>query len=562
MAGRRSVAMNPDEKRRAARGLLSVGRVASGLRIIGVVLCLLGFNARAQMAPLKVLYSFGPVTNNGYAPMSPVVLSGGTLFGTTTAGGAGTNGTIYQAATDGTGFSAIHEFQPTLLSGTTFTNADGADIAAGLTLFGSRLFGVARNGGLNGAGTIFVVNTDGEEFTVMHTFLATKADAQFQPTNAAGANPMGDLLPAGGALYGTTSYGGTNGLGTVFSLGTNGLGFTVLHHFTNSEGAHPASALVLSGAVLYGAAQDGGSNYGSIFAISTNGSGFTNLHIFSGGNDGGLPASLTLADGTLIGTAAIGGSHGNGTIFRMNLDGGAFTNLHDFLSGVDGAQPLGRLVRVGDSLYGTTEAAPGSVFKLNTNGTGFKTLGTFTNRNLGTMPYAGLALLGTNLLGTASASGDGFGGTVFSISTNGASFTNICSFTNRLIGAQPSTPILAGGFLIGACGYGGYWGNGIVYQVPTNGEGFMTLHTFSDVPDVLNFDGANPTLPAGLAAGGGIAYGTTLTGGLYGEGNIFSINADGGGFQAMYNFGAITNDGSQPSGGGDPIRDGSLRHDL
>jgi uncharacterized repeat protein (TIGR03803 family) len=71
---------------------------------------------------------------------------------------------------------------------------------------------------------------------------------------------------AGNTLYGAAEYGGTLGLGTVFSLNTNGGSFGVIQAFptenfdlvlfleTNSIGAYPQSALTLSDGVLYGSA--------------------------------------------------------------------------------------------------------------------------------------------------------------------------------------------------------------------------------------------------------------------------------------------------------------------
>jgi uncharacterized repeat protein (TIGR03803 family) len=86
-------------------------------------------------------------------------------------------------------------------------------------------------------------------------------------------------------LYGTTSRGGTNGSGTVFSLSTNGAGFATLYTFTalntnssmdpmnpiytNSDGAIPLGGLVISSNVLYGTTWFGGLNSdGTVFSLS------------------------------------------------------------------------------------------------------------------------------------------------------------------------------------------------------------------------------------------------------------------------------------------------------
>ena len=109
------------------------------------------------------------------------------------------------------------------------------------------------------------------------------------------------LILSGNTLYGTTSQGGTNAVGTVFAISTNGTGFADLYSFTaptgpdstNGDGADPEAALFLSGSTLYGTAEYGGTNgYGTLFAVGTNGTGFTDLYNFTDGNDGSAPCLL------------------------------------------------------------------------------------------------------------------------------------------------------------------------------------------------------------------------------------------------------------------------------
>jgi len=85
------------------------------------------------------------------------------------------------------------------------------------------------------------------------------------------------LLLSDNTLYGTASYGGHWGNGTVFALKSDGTGFTVLYHFTstaapgslsNSDGAHPLTGLNLSSSTLYGTALVGGSyGNGTVFSL-------------------------------------------------------------------------------------------------------------------------------------------------------------------------------------------------------------------------------------------------------------------------------------------------------
>jgi uncharacterized repeat protein (TIGR03803 family) len=157
-------------------------------------------------------------------------------------------------------FTTLHSFSAELQNaGAIYTNSDGASPYGGsLAISGSTLYGAALNGGPNGNGTVFAVNTDGSGFTTLHSF--TKLFGGSSPataTNGDGAYPHGGLILSGTTLYGTASQGGTNGSGTVFAVKTDGSGFTTLHHFaavvngvTNSERSTPLGTLMLSGNTL------------------------------------------------------------------------------------------------------------------------------------------------------------------------------------------------------------------------------------------------------------------------------------------------------------------------
>src|SRR5262249_8067113 len=100
------------------------------------------------------------------------------------------------------------------------TNADGTVPKGGLILSGNTLYGTTWQGGTNGNGTIFEINKDGTGFALVHTFSAmSPLDSTIQiPTNTDGAGPFGGLVSSGNTLYGTTTFGGFKGKGTVFSI--------------------------------------------------------------------------------------------------------------------------------------------------------------------------------------------------------------------------------------------------------------------------------------------------------------------------------------------------------
>jgi uncharacterized repeat protein (TIGR03803 family) len=285
------------------------------------------------------LHSFTTVVNNdetnidGAYPQAGVALSGDTLYGVTTAGGPGGNGTVFAVRTNGAGFHVLHPFPG--VYGSKRTNNDGACPYGGVCVSGNAVYGTTYYGGTGGNGAVYRVNTDGTGFTNLHSFTAGYLNSRFSLINNDGANPAGAIIASGGTLYGTALWGGLKGEGTVFSLQTNGAGFAVLHTFsargaypntTNSDGAEPWGGLVLSGRTLYGATSMGGtSDSGAVFAVTTDGAGFENLYSLS---NAAMPwATLSLSEGALYGTTYYGGTGGSGTVFSLSFAPAVEINL-------------------------------------------------------------------------------------------------------------------------------------------------------------------------------------------------------------------------------------------
>jgi uncharacterized repeat protein (TIGR03803 family) len=388
-------------------------------------------------------------------------------------------------------YTDVYSFTALSNSSGVYGNSDGAYPSAGLIAAGNTLYGTTRNGGTNGNGTVFAVNTDGTGFTVLHTF-----GALVSGTNSDGANPVAGLLQSGNNLWGTAQLGGSAGNGTVFSLSTDGLYFTNLHSFTalsapfngtNSDGANPAAGLTLVGLFyLDGTAQNGGTNgNGTVFSITTDGSSFTTLHTFSAyinytNSEGANPLGglILSSNAVLYGTASGGGAGSDGTVFALNADGTGFTNLYSFTaftSNTDGANPFAGLVLSGNTLYGTTHSGGadggGTVFGVNTNGAGingagFTNLHTFTGYSDGDNPYAGLIVVGNTLFGTAGNGGTNYEGTLFSLTTDGSSFTTLHPFAFIPDGGSPRADlVLADNTIYGTAGDGGTNGSGLLFSL-------------------------------------------------------------------------------------------------
>jgi len=155
-------------------------------------------------------------------------------------------------STNGTNFTVLHAFT---------NNPDGAYLQGGVMVAGGRLYGTTEIGGTNGKGTVFAMNLDGTGYSKLHDFMTNGVD---------GLDPVAGLTLAGGTLYGTTRIGGSHGKGTIFSINTNGTGYTVLYDFTNNpDGADPESSLLFSGGILYSTTEAGGSSgWGTVFSFN------------------------------------------------------------------------------------------------------------------------------------------------------------------------------------------------------------------------------------------------------------------------------------------------------
>jgi uncharacterized repeat protein (TIGR03803 family) len=348
-----------------------------------------------------------------------------------------------------------------------FTNTpDGANPKQ-LAWTNGFFYGTTVNGGTNGTGSIYQFNTNGPVFTTVYNFTGA-ADSGRSPNN---------LLVTSNMIYGTTEFGGTNGLGMIFAVNTNGTGFTSLYSFgPTPDGFYPAAGLILSGAALYGTAQTGGTNgYGAVFSINTNGTGYAILHSFTNTPDGYSPQSvLVLSGSTLFGTTAYGGTNGYGTIFALNTNGGGYMILRSFTNAPDAQYPNGGLVLDSGVVYGTATGGgsnhTGTIFAINTDGSGYRILHHFTSLGTntdGSVPKATLTFNNGFLYGAASSGGPGNGGTLFEINTNGTGFAVIKSFTNNpASGSDPeSGVILLGNTIWGTTYSGGPGNNGILYSL-------------------------------------------------------------------------------------------------
>jgi uncharacterized repeat protein (TIGR03803 family) len=328
-------------------------------------------------------------------------------------------------------------------------------------------------------------------------------------------------------------------------------GYKTIWRFNGANGTVPQSPLLDVNQRLYGMTTAGGeysTNGGTIFALDATGKERL-LHSFGHGSDGAEPlGDLIAVGGTLYGTTAYGGKYRYGTVFASTLSGSEHV-LHSFsVHGNDGFSPFAGLTLRNGTLYGTTELGgkygQGTVFSISTAGEE-RVLYDFTGvHGDGGDPLGGLIAYKGVFYGTTSTGGCGWG-TVFSVTATGKESV-IYKFAcgkDRHDGKVPDGTLTdVKGTFYGTTDIGGGAApknEGTVFSVTPNGKENV-LHTFG-----AQADGANPYCR--LLASNGVLYGTTIFGGADYEGTIFSITQSGK-ERVLYSFGVLP-DGEQPDAG-------------
>lgn len=362
-----------------------------------------------------------------------------------------------------------------------------------------RLWGMTPMGGANNKGTLFHIDADGTDFTVVHHF-----------DEASGWGPEGTLcLASNGKLYGTTNLGGTGSIaaGTLFSFNpSNGL-FTKLVDFDLTNGGYGWSGMIAAtDGMLYGATYGGGSG-GSIFRLDPNSDTYTILYSLNQTVDGGAIEDRLLqrADGTLFGVASQGGANNAGTLFRFDLLTNTFTKLHDFDGGANGKTPYGTLCDAGDGwLYGTTweggSGNKGTLYRYNPTTLAFAKLIDFTGPN-GQSPWNGPLREGSDLLlGTVTLGGSANSGLIYRYVPSTAAFTEAFAF-NLLDGGTLFGNLFpaSDGQYYGLANFGGTSFEGIIYRYNPLTNSVTNLHSFTSATD--GYSPRGDLIQAGLATG-------------------------------------------------------------
>jgi uncharacterized repeat protein (TIGR03803 family) len=338
-------------------------------------------------------------------------------------------------------------------------------------------------------GRIFRVTPDGKTVTVLHKFEGPNGDAP-----ASGLTRASD-----GSFYGSTYAGGKHGTGTIFRIGANGGGHSIVWNCCNGKidpppvppnqpteqqkldaaGSYPLTPPVeLKGRGLYGVTSYANNQqYGVLYTLTP---AFKGLYFFKG-DQGRLPASLIAgSDGNLYGTTLKGDTTcPNGTIFRATPSGGV-TALHRFV------------YTTGHTSHNIAQGRDG------------------------------------HLYGTAAAGGSGTAGVLYRLTLPTGSYEVLHHFTGREDGGAPLAGVVHArdGFLYGVTTFGGTGGRGTAYRIRPDGKDFATLYNFPSA--VLNGTGRHARITPVEYSRPGIAgdprlYGITYQGGSFDKGVFYRL---------------------------------------
>jgi uncharacterized repeat protein (TIGR03803 family) len=301
---------------------------------------------------------------------------------------------------------------------TTLFNFVDAGLASSPPVQGvdGNFYGTTSSGGTVGDnGTVYRITPSGT-FTTLHSFGGDPGSdcPVYYFVQGCINGPLTEGVD--GYLYGTTVFGGTHNLGTVFRMTDTGT-YTVLHNFDGAHGSIPIAPLVQGAdGNFYGTTTDGGAFVGGlgrgggvVFKITPDGT-FTVLHYFTGGNDGSMPLTGLVAatDGNFYGGDTYGGPidpSNPGVIYRITPSGD-FTVMYAFDKHTEGSPQVTMLQHTNGKLYGST------------NGGDTSGLGVFYSFDIGAAPFITFLPAARKVGNTVEILGQGFTGTT-AVSLNG-----------------------------------------------------------------------------------------------------------------------------------------------
>jgi uncharacterized repeat protein (TIGR03803 family) len=451
------------------------------------------------------------------------------LWGVTQYGGDYNAGTIFKIDSAGNNHSVPHSLFKNEGYFPKYTQLCSAS--------NGKLYGMTSDGGLNYLGVIF-------EYDPVTNIYTKKFDFDGAAT---GQYPEGSLMQAtNGKLYGMTRTGGANNRGVLFeydpitNVCTNKIDFDLV-----AKGAWPRGSLIqASNGKLYGMTSDGGTSYkGVIFEYDPVTNIFTKKFDFNGTVNGATPyGSLTIApNGKLYGLTTQGGTNGKGVLFEYDLTTNTFIKKLNFGYSL-GSSPYGSLMKASNGmLYGMANYGgangKGTMFEYNTVTSTFTKKVDFDGAAKGQYPNGSLVESSNGKLYGMTSSGGTTGlGVLFEYTPTTNTFTKKVDFDGVSKGEAPSGALAQGsnGKLYGMTENGGLLSYGVLFEFDP------TLSLYAKKLDFYgSFTGQSP-YGSLMQASNGKLYGMTVNGGITDDGVLFEYIPSSNTYSKKLDFNAAT----------------------
>jgi uncharacterized repeat protein (TIGR03803 family) len=426
---------------------------------------------------------------NGQGPQGELVMdSHGNLFGAASTGGANNEGTVYEIASGSNAIQTIASFNN--------AQSDGEG-PSNITLDGNgNLYGTAEYGGINGLqqGTLYEIAAGTNTITVL---------AAFNDPSGYAIPVAAPIMDKAGNLYGTTTYGGTGGWGTVYELAKGSNSITTLASFNLLNGQDPQGLTMDKNGNLYGSASNGGpgsidsrgAGLGTLFELAHGSNSITVLYALAGPGANQPDGIQVVDNGNLYGLSDAGGSSNQGAIYEVPAGTNTVATLASFTATQDGSvyPDAGLVLGADGNLYGATKAGgtygDGTVFDFDPATNTITTIASFNGAN-GSAPSGGIALdTGGDIFGTASQGGSGIGGTIWEIAAGTNTIAVLASFDayDEPTGAIAMDSL---GDIYGSTFQGGANNIGEIFELAHGSSAITTLASFSDPYPEDDFNGS------------------------------------------------------------------------
>ncbi len=298
---------------------------------------------------------------------------------------------------------------------------------------------------------------------------------------------------------------------------------------------------------IWGTSHSGGADdLGTVFSLYDDGTGYATTSAFQNSQEGKHPKAAVSASGDVVyGITSTGGDYGSGTIFKFEDD--SLIVLAHLQEDIHGKDAAGEFLRINDDWFTTTYSGAvhnvGAVLSYNTD-EGLSVVTTFESPTTGGNPSGPLSYDAStqSIFGTCSSGGNGSTGTIYKFSLSDNTLTVLHHFDESSEGSYPQGGVVhaSDGMLYGVTQSGGLHGQGVIFSLDPVTEVYTVLH---------HFNAADGRYPYGnlIESSPGTLLGVCSEGGSYNTGTVFKCTTEGS-FSVLKQLNSAVDGGFSKSG--------------